>query len=194
MVSDMEIDEIKLEIIKYGRLLYEKDYITATDGNLSVRLEDGNILITPTGFRKAELTPEDLIVVDTEGNIVDGSRKPSMEMWMHLWSYESRSDISAIIHAHPPFLTAYSFQMPREYEPQLPEVKDYIGPLGFVPYRPAGSRELAEFVKEKAPDHNVLILQKHGVVCFGKSLFEAFNALERVEFEFKIKGLRTLFR
>ncbi len=190
----MDVNELKSQIVKYGQLLYEKDYIVATDGNLSVRLASDRVLITPTGFRKSELTPEDLIVVDFDGNVIEGNRKPSMEMWMHLWSYEVRPDINAIVHAHPAFVTAYSFQMPREYEPQLPEVRDYVGPLGFVPYRPAGSRELAEFVRDKAASHNVLILQKHGVVCLGKDLFDAFNLLERVEFEFKIKGLRALFK
>ncbi len=187
-------DEFRAEIIKYGRLLYEKGYTMATDGNISVRLPDGNFMITPTGFRKGELAPEDLIIVDAEGYLVDGFKKPSMEMWMHLWSYKVRPDVNAIVHAHPPYTTAYSFQMPREYEPQLPEVKDYLGPLGFVPYRPAGSIELAELVRDKAQDHDVLILQKHGIVCLGKTLFDAFNALERAEFEFKIKGLRSLFK
>ncbi len=190
----MEIEQLKREIVKYGKLLYDRDYISATDGNLSARTPDGRVVITPTGFRKSELQPEDLIIVDMDGNIHEGVQKPSMEMWMHLWSYQARPDVNAIIHAHPPFLTAFSFQMPREYEPQLPEVRDYIGSFGFVPYRPAGSAELAKFVMEKAVDHDVLILQKHGVVCFGKTLFEAFNTLERAELEFKIKGLRALFK
>ena len=185
---------IGLEIIKFCKLLYELGYIVASDGNISVRLENDAILITPSGKRKGEINESQLVVVDMDGNVIEGHEKPSMELWMHILSYRARPDIRAIVHAHTPYATAFSFQMPREYEPQLPEVKDAVGVIGFIPYRPAGSIELAKLVAERAPFHNALILQKHGIVCFGRNLDEAFNTLERVEFELKIKALRERFR
>ncbi|HHF52998.1 MAG TPA: class II aldolase/adducin family protein [candidate division WOR-3 bacterium] len=190
----LSFPELRKEIIKYCVLMYENNYVVASDGNISVRISEGHFLITPSDKRKAELEYKDLIVINKEGNVIEGNFTPSKEMWMHIWIYEMRPDVNAVIHAHPPYSTAFSFQMPREYVPQLPEVEILVGKIGFVPYREAGSLELAKLVKEKITEHNGLILQKHGVVAVGANLEEAFNRLERMEFEFKIKSLRESFR
>ncbi len=183
---------MKKDIIEIGRLLYQKDYITATDGNISIVINSGNLLITPTGARKERLTEHDLIVIDRQGKKIEGQGEPSMEMWMHIWIYNRRPDIKAVIHAHPPYSTAYSFIMPREYKPQLPETEFYLSKIGFIPYREPGSKELAELVKEKIVDTNTLILQKHGVISTGVDIWDAFNKLERLEFEMKIRILRRM--
>jgi L-fuculose-phosphate aldolase len=186
--------DYRKEIIKYAKLMCEKGYAVATDGNLSVLMDDGNILITPSGFRKGEITEDSLVVISRDGEKIEGKYEPSMEKWMHIFIYEVRQDVRAIIHAHPPYATAFSLQMPREYEPMLPEINMFIGKFGFVDYKEPGTIELAELVKEKAPKYNVLILQKHGIVTYGKTLFDAFNNLERLEFEIKIRALKNLFK
>ncbi len=188
------MEKLKSDIIKFAHLMYKKGYSIATDGNLSVLLDDGNILITPAGFRKGEIDESTLVVINQEGEKIAGTEEPSSEKWMHIFIYRVRPDVKAIIHAHPPYATAFSLQMPREYEPILPEMKLFIGKFGFVAYKEAGTLELAELVKEKAPKYNVLILQKHGIVTYGETLSEAFNNLERLEFEIKIRALKNLFK
>ncbi len=182
------------ELVKYAHLMCQKGYSVATDGNLSILLNDGSILITPAGFRKGEIDEESLVIISREGEKLYGVNEPSSEKWMHIFIYQVRDDVRAIVHAHPPYATAFSLQMPREYEPILPEMKNFIGKFGFVAFKEPGTIELAELVREKAPKYNVLILQKHGVVTYGKTLQDAFNNLERLEFEIKIRTLRELFK
>ncbi len=186
--------DYRKELVKYAHLMCQKGYSIATDGNLSVLLDDGNILITPAGFRKGEIDEDSLVIISREGEKLFGVNDPSSEKWMHIFIYEVREDVRAIVHAHPPYATAFSLQMPREYEPILPEMKNFIGKFGFVAFKEPGTIELAELVREKAFKYNVLILQKHGVVTYGKTLQEAFNNLERLEFEIKIRTLRELFK
>lgn len=182
--------DLRKSIVKYGKFLYEKNYLVASFGNISTRREDELFIVTPTGKRIGELLEEELIVVDKNGRIIEGNLEPTMDLKMHLNVYVIRQDVKAIIHAHPPHVTAFSFQMPREYEPQLPELREKVGGFAFVPYKPPGSDELAEAVKEKAIQNNIIILQKHGMVSLGKNLEEAFNLVEEAEFDIKIRMLR----
>ena len=187
------MDRVKEDIIRICKLLYDKGYIFATDGNVSVR--DGNrVIITPKGQRKEMLTYDDLVVIDEEGRILEGKHEPSSEVFMHLWVYEKRSDVRAVIHAHPPYSTAFSFVMPREYTPQLAETRDLVGKIAFVPYRDAGSKELAQEVKEKIEESIALVLHKHGVLVGGVDLWDAFSRLERLEFEMQVRMLRRVFQ
>ncbi len=192
MKEDLK-EELRREIVWFSKLMYERGYIVASDGNMSARINENLYLITPSGKRKGELKVSQILLVNNHGTVIEGNLKPSIEMWMHIWIYEVRPDVNAIVHGHPPYATAFSFQMPREYEPLVPEIKEHLGSFGFVPYRPPGSRELAELVKEKCKDHNVLILHKHGVVTLGENLEDAFNRLERLEFELKVRSLRSTF-
>ena len=187
------MNDLKREIVRFSKIMYEKGYIVASDGNMSARVDVDRYLITPSGKRKGELKEEEILLINNHGTVIEGTLKPSIEIWMHIWIYETRPDVNAVVHGHPPYATAFSFHMPREYEPLVPEIKEYLGPFGFVPYRAPGSRELAELVREKCSDHNVLILHKHGVVTLGESLEDAFNRLERLEFEIKIRSLRGTF-
>lgn len=188
------MEEIGSTIIEIGKLLYEKGYILATDGNISVLLDNQKILITPSGVRKERITLDELVVIDRKGTVIQGKNKPSTETYMHIWIYETRKDVKAIIHAHPPYTTAYSFVMPREYTPQLAETREFVGKINFVPFREPGSLELAAEVKEKIRDSCALVLHKHGALVAGKTLWEAFSRLERLEFEMKIRMIRRTFQ
>lgn len=188
----MELIPIKKEIVKIGRILYERGYVVSSFGNISARVGE-RIVITPSGERKGELEPEDLVIVSKDGEVLEGTKTPSMELFMHLFIYEVRGDVNAIIHAHPPYLTAFSFSMPRECEPYLPELKRKLGVFGFVSYKPPGSMELAEAAKERVKKHKILILQKHGVVALGHNLIDALNLLEEAEFDIKVRYYKATF-
>ena len=108
----LSFPELRKEIIKYCVLMYENNYVVASDGNISVRISEGHFLITPSDKRKAELEYKDLIVINKEGNVIEGNFTPSKEMWMHIWIYEMRPDVNAVIHAHPPYSTAFPSRCP----------------------------------------------------------------------------------
>jgi L-fuculose-phosphate aldolase len=182
--------DLKKTVVHYAKLLYERGYVVATFGNLSVKRKDGFFIVTPSGKRKYEILESDLVVVDKNGKVIEGDLEPTVDLKMHLFIYEVRSDVGAIIHAHPPYITAFSFQMPREYEPQLPELREKMGGFAFVSYKPPGSDELAEAVKEKATQSKIIILQKHGMISLGKNLEEAFNLVEEAEFDIKVRMLK----
>jgi len=96
------------DIVHIGRLMFEKGWIAANDGNITIRLEDGRILATPTGVSKGMLRPDDLILTDVEGNKLSGSRDKTTEMEMHLTVYRTRPDVCAVVHAHPPAATGFA--------------------------------------------------------------------------------------
>ena len=99
-------ESVREEICGVCRLLYERGYVVSNDGNVSVRVEDGKILITPSGVGKGRMTPDMLVLCDLEGVILEGDRPPSSESKMHLMIYRERPDVRAVVHAHPPFSTA----------------------------------------------------------------------------------------
>jgi L-fuculose-phosphate aldolase len=182
-------------LVKYARMLHERGYIVASEGNLSRRVPPGDrVLITPASMRVLDLTEADLVLLGLDGTKLDGELEPSREHALHLSIYSVRPDIHAVIHAHPPYTTAFSFEMPRIYKPRLPELQEGTGGFAFVPFRPPGTPELAQLVRDRCGGCSVLILQKHGLVTMDETLDRAFDGLERVEFEFKVSNLRKGFR
>ncbi|MEO0235292.1 MAG: class II aldolase/adducin family protein [candidate division WOR-3 bacterium] len=183
------------EIVSVMRNLFLQGFIQANVGNASVKVGPDLYLITPKGKRKGELLPEEIVLVNGRGEVIEGNLVPSIELNTHLSWYSVRSDINAIIHAHPPFITAASFYMASEVKPLMTEIQDYVGKkLISVPYRKAGSEELCKEVAEKGgdPEVFVIVLQKHGVLVGGKSLEEALNRLELIEFDTKVRFLKEL--
>ena len=102
------IDEskLKLDIVEVGKRLYAKGFVASNDGNISIRISENEVLITPTGISKGYMSPSDILKVDMDGRVLAGTQKPTSEMKMHLAVYKKRQDIKAIVHAHPPFATA----------------------------------------------------------------------------------------
>ncbi len=185
----------KEQIIKTLKILYEKDFIQGNTGNISLKVSPNHFLITPRGKRKSDLEPDDILLVDINGGVLEGNLQPSIELRTHLAWYRVRQDINAIIHSHPPYITASSFYMPAEIKPLLTELADFFGKkIVSVPYRKAGSTELEADVAEKGAQDGVyiIILQKHGLLVAGKSLEEALNRTELIEFDTKIKTLKEL--
>ncbi|MCX6826330.1 MAG: class II aldolase/adducin family protein [candidate division Zixibacteria bacterium] len=173
-------------LIKYGRLLYKNGLVAGAQGNLSIRLKDGNILITPAGASKGFLKEENLIVVSLKGKKITGRGEASSELLMHLAVYKHRPEIEACCHAHPPFATAFSAVGRNLPSHILPEVIVVIGEIPLAKYAPPGTSAVPQSIKKLLPNHNAFILQNHGVLTIGRTIEEAYNQMEIVEHYAKI--------
>ncbi|HMU91477.1 MAG TPA: class II aldolase/adducin family protein [Anaerolineales bacterium] len=175
--------ELRLAIIECGRIAYERHLVTSNDGNISARMLDGNILITPSGISKGRLNPDDMLVVDLEGKVISSrpDRKPSSETPMHLEVYKQRPDVRGVLHAHPIYattLTVSGLQFPVDV---LPEVLLTLGDVPITAYATPSSHEDAEVIRPFVKTHNAMLLCQHGSLTYGKHLDEALIHLERIE-------------
>ncbi|MBK8617847.1 MAG: class II aldolase/adducin family protein [Anaerolineales bacterium] len=175
--------DLRLAIVECGRIAYERHLMTSNDGNISIRMDDGLILITPSGLSKGRLSTDDLIVVDIEGNLISAraDRKPSSETPMHLEVYKSREDVHAVVHAHPLFattLTVAGLEFPIDV---LPEVLLTLGEVPITDYATPASHEDAVVIRPFLKEYNALLLRQHGSLTYGKNLDEALIHLERIE-------------
>ncbi len=173
--------EIASQVVLASHRLYQRGYVTATDGNLSARLPNANILVTPASLNKGQVGESDLVEVTASGTPVTLSRKASSELSMHLFVYERRPDINAIVHAHPPHATGFATARIPLPEALLPEVILGLGAVPLAEYATPSTEEvsasLAPFVKKA----NAVLLANHGVVTFGTTVEEAYFRMEKVE-------------
>jgi L-fuculose-phosphate aldolase len=176
----------RCELCITGRWMYERGFIVAAEGNISVRLEGDRILTTPTCMNKGMLTPEDLVVTDLNGRQLSGTRKVSSELAMHLLFYRVRPDVNAICHAHPPFATGFAVAGRGLDRALLPEVIVGLGQIPLVQYATPGTPELSAVIEPYAPHYDALLLANHGVVTCGPDLLTAFFRMETVEHSAKI--------
>jgi len=174
------------EIERFCHLIYEKGYVASTDGNISARLPDGAIMCTPTRCNKGFVKAEDMIVIDAAGNKLRGARKPSSEIAMHLLIYEMRSDVQAIVHAHPTHATAYAAAGIPLNKALISEVVLALGCIPLTEYGTPGTPELSDQLKPFIRDYDALLLANHGVVTYGADLEDAYNRMDTVEHFAKI--------
>lgn len=173
---------LRASIVDQARYLYERRLLVSADGNLSLRLDDGTILITPSGVNKSRLQPVDLAVIDIEGRILSG--KPSSEHLMHLEIYRKVPEARAVAHAHPPHAIALSLARPYWKSlpvDALPEVLIAAGEVPIVPYARPGTEKMGTALHPFLPLSRLLILSRHGAVCWGEKLEETIDGLERLE-------------
>ena len=174
-------------ICQVGKLLYDRGYVAANDGNISLKVEGDRLLITPSGVSKGRMTPDMLLVTDLEGKVVEGDRHPSSEGKMHLAVYRGRPDVRAVVHAHPPVSTAFAV---RREGLETPYLSELVAGLGKVPCTDAfamlSTEEVPESVVPYLPDHNAVLLANHGALTWGGDLWEAFDRMETVEHTAKI--------
>lgn len=173
-------DEAKSAICEVGRKMYEKGFVASNDGNISTRVDDG-IWMTPTGVSKGELTPDMLIKLDADGKILAGSRSKSTETGMHLRLYRENPSIMAVVHAHPPFATAFAVARVPLDRHVYPEALTIIGEIPVAPFAYPGTPAVAESVAPYAKTHNALLLANHGALTWGESLHQAWFRLESLE-------------
>jgi len=171
------------EIVRVGRLLYERRYVVAAEGNLSVRLPSGRLLITPAGACKGALEARGLVELDPAGPAAAGDNPaPSSEWRLHAEIYARRPDVGAVCHAHPVCATAFACARRELPAALLPEALLVLGDaVPLVPYATPGSDDLAAALRSRLADHAALLLANHGVLTVGASLDEAYRRLETVE-------------
>ncbi len=175
--------ELRSAILECGRICYDRHLLSSNDGNLSVRLDQDLILITPSGLSKGRLQASDLIVLDLQGKVHEAraGRRPSSETPMHLEVYQRRPEVGAVIHAHPVFATALTvagLEFPADV---LPEVLLTLGDVPVSPYATPSSAEDAEVIRSLIVDHDAILLRQHGSLTVGSNLEQALIILERIE-------------
>src|SRR5436309_13520079 len=172
----MNINEhqLKEQICDIGRRLYAKGFAAANDGNISVRLNDKEILCTPTMVSKGFLKPEDLCKVDYEGKQLAGTRKRSSEILLHLSVYKPRPDVQAVVHCHPPHATAFAVAHEPIPKCVLPEVEVFLGEVPIAVYETPGGQKFAETIVPYLKDCNTILLANHGTITFGPTLEKAY--------------------
>jgi L-fuculose-phosphate aldolase len=162
-------------------MLYRLGFMPGTSGNLSVRLDDHRLLVTPTGVSKFLLRSADMVLIDLHGRPLNGHRKVTSEVSMHLAVYRQRDEVKAIVHSHPPIATAFAC-IGRGLEEML--CQEAVMTLGVVPlanYATTGTEEVAASLAPFIPDHDAILMANHGAVTYGKTLNEAFQKMEIVE-------------
>jgi len=169
------------EIVHYGRMLHQRGFVAAMDGNLSVRLPKDRILVTPTCLSKGSMRADDMVIVDLEGKRVAGKRNVTSEIGMHLLIYRMRPDIEAIVHAHPPTATGFAAAGIPLTEPLVCEVVMGLGCIPLARYGTPGTSELAQTLEPYVPNYDAILMSNHGVVAYGDTLEHAYMKMETVE-------------
>lgn len=179
--------QLRQEIVQVCHLLWQRGLVSATDGNVSVRLDRERFLCTPSGFSKGLVTAEELVVVDWEARPVGpryGPRAelvPSSEMLTHLEAYRLRPDVHAVVHAHPPITVALSIAGISLARCLLPEVVLAFGLIPTTEYATPSSARGAEVIRQYVDRYDALVLQRHGTLTIGESALDAYLKVEKVE-------------
>ena len=176
-----EIEKHKQEICDIGKRLYQNGFAAANDGNITCRIDDNRVLCTPTMHSKGFLKPDDICVIDFNGEQIAGQKKPSSETLLHLEIMKTRADVKSVVHCHPPHATA--FAVAREPIPQgvLPEVEIFLGNVGIAPYATPTTQSLADSILPFVDKTNVILLANHGTVSFGESVERAYWKTETLD-------------
>ncbi|GAB4372034.1 MAG: class II aldolase/adducin family protein [Bryobacter sp.] len=173
--------EVAEAIVEIGRLMYQKGWVAANDGNISVRLGPDRMLCTPTGVSKGRMKAADMVVADFEGKKVDGNTNCTSEILMHATVYKTRPEVNAVVHAHPPISTGFAVAGRPLNLAILPEAVVALGTVPLADYGLPGTPELSNQLAPFIPNHDALLMANHGVVCYADSLEKAFFRLETVE-------------
>ncbi len=174
---------LREEFVRIGQLMHSRNYVTATDGNISARLDEDRYLVTPSGQSKGFMRPEEMVVIDGEARPLSGDPelRPSSEILLHLEAYRRRPDIGAVVHAHPPTAIALSIAGVSLARCQLPEVLVTLGLIATTDYATPADPEGAVVIQDLIRCHDALILRRHGSVTVGATPWEAYLRLEKVE-------------
>jgi L-fuculose-phosphate aldolase len=177
---------LRQDLVRFGKMLHAQGFVAATDGNLSVRLDQNRVLVTPTGFSKGMMRPEDMVIVDLHGKKLSGFCNPSSEITMHLTIYRMRPDVGAVVHAHPCTATGFASAGIALDEPLCSEVVITLGAVPLAPYATTGTMELSDSLRPYIPFHDAILMANHGVVAYGEDLRRAYMRMEAVEHYAKI--------
>ncbi|MFL5271469.1 MAG: class II aldolase/adducin family protein [Anaeromyxobacteraceae bacterium] len=173
--------QLRRDLVEVCRRLHARDLIGAGEGNVSCRLGGGKLLVTPSGASKGHLRTTDLVVVTEQGEKVRGRGRASTELRMHLAAYAARPDVRAIVHAHP--ITAVALTVAGAPPPNdvMPEAAVVLGQIVVAPFSTPGTDEVPRALAPFLPGHEVILLERHGALALGKTLFEALDRIETLE-------------
>ena len=184
----MEMGSIKEQICDVCHKMWQLGWVAANDGNVSARLDDGTFLCTPTGMSKSFITPEKLIRIDAQGDVLEASEglRPSSEIKMHLRCYEKRDDVWSVIHAHPPGATGFAVAHRSMDMYNMIEDVAAIGSVPLTPYGTPSTTEVPDAIEPYLNEHDVMLLENHGALAVGSDVVTAFYRMESLELWAKI--------
>lgn len=185
---------LRAEMVRIGRLMHAQEFVDGASGNLSVRLGPDRLLATPSGLAKGFIEPQQLIVVNMRGELLEAAPglKPTSELLMHLEAYRRRPDVAAVIHAHPITSVALSIAGISLAECVIPEAVVILGAIPTTPYATPSSIENQHAISEEIVGHDAIVLQYHGTLTVGKDLWDAYLKLETLEHTAKIIAMARL--
>ena len=177
---------LRADIVEVGRRMYAREYTDANAGNISVRLGDDRLLMTPKSVCKGFMTPDMMCITDLEGRKLQGDRDPSSEMLMHLEVYRQRPDVRAVVHAHPATATGFAVAGIPLDRAVLAEVLTTLGSIPIAEYATPSTAELPDAVRKYIKTHDGMLLANHGALTVGPDVFAAYYKMETIEHFAKI--------
>ena len=178
LFNSPEAERIKKEICDIGRRIWAREYCDGNGGNISARLGPDRFIITPTGVSKGFMTPDMLSMVDIKGNQLAGTWKRSSEFTTHAAIYETTPEAASVCHAHPCHAGAFAIKELQPPARLIPELEVFVGQVAVAKYQTPGSPEIAASIRPLAPQHQSIIMGCHGVICWGKSVEDAYFKME----------------
>lgn len=180
--------EVREQICDICYKMWQLGWVAANDGNISVKLPGGNFIVTPTGISKSFITPDKLVIVDKDCNIVEAMEgyRPSSEFKMHLRCYQEREDVGSVLHAHPPVATGYAVAHKALDEYSMIETVIALGSIPVTPYGTPSTYEVPEAIAAYLGEHDALLLMNHGALTVGADLLTAYYRMETLELFAKI--------
>ncbi len=180
-MSTASEQSLREQIVEVGRRLYARGYTASNDGNISVRLDERRLLMTPKSVCKGFMSADMMCITDLEGTKLAGDRDPSSEMQMHLEVYRQRPDAKAVVHAHPPIATGFAVAGIPLDRAVLAEVVTTLGSVPIAEYATPSTKELPEAVRKYVKAHDGMLLANHGALTLGVDLFGAYYKMETIE-------------
>ena len=181
LLNSPEAEKVKAEICAVGKKLWHRGYVDGNGGNISYRIAEDAVLCTPTLVSKSDLRPEDMSLVDLDGNQLAGGRPRTSEILMHLEIYKEVPEAKAVVHCHPPHATAYAITGRVPPTCIIPEFEVFVGRVAVSPYETPGTKKFAETVIPFVKKHNSVLLSNHGIVCWGDTVTHAEWYVEVLE-------------
>ncbi len=183
--NESEVRELMCEI---GKRVYQNGFVAANDGNFSVKLNDDEFICTPTGISKGFMTPNMLCKVDKNGNVIqsEGNYRPSSEIKMHLRIYKDREDVGSVVHAHPPYATAFAIAGIPLTDPIMPEAVIGLGSVPIAKYGTPSTKEIPDAIAKYLNEYDALLLENHGALTYSVDLMQAYYKMESLEYYAKL--------
>ena len=178
-----DILQVKEQVCDICHKMWQLGWVAANDGNVTMRLEDGTFLATPTGMSKSFITPEKLVRIRADGTVLEGlpGYKPSTEIKMHMRCYQERPDVGAVLHAHPPVATGFAVAGKSLDEYSMIETVIAMGSIPLTPYGTPSTEEVPNAIAPYLADHDAFLLQNHGALTVGCDVVTAYYRMESLE-------------